>query len=73
MVYIPQTIDKDVRRTERKHPFFENDEAEGLKMLRRILISLSVYDPELAYVQGMNEIVAPLLLTLKVRRRILWS
>ena len=61
-----QTIDKDVRRTERKHPFFAEEGCVGLRMLRRLLITLSVYDPELAYVQGMNEICAPILLTLQV-------
>ena len=35
-------------------------------MLRRILITLTAYDTEVSYVQGMNEIVAPILLTLQV-------
>lgn len=55
-----------MRRTERQHPYFAAEDSEGLRMLRRILITLSVYDPEVAYVQGMNEIVAPLLLSLQV-------
>ena len=55
-----------MRRTERQHPYFTDDDSEGLRMLRRILITLSVYDAEVAYVQGMNEIVAPILLTLQV-------
>ena len=66
-IYLPQTIGKDVRRTERQHPYFSDDDSEGLRMLRRILITLSVYDTEVAYVQGMNEIVAPILLTLQVK------
>eukprot|EP00116_Pleurobrachia_bachei_P002125 sb/3462387/ len=59
-------LGKDVLRTERKHPYFEAEDSEGLRMLRRILITLSVYDTEVSYVQGMNELVAPLLLILKV-------
>ena len=54
-------------RTERKHPYYAAEDSEGLRMLRRILITISVYDTELSYVQGMNEIVAPILLNLKVR------
>ncbi|KAL5255973.1 hypothetical protein ACHWQZ_G011251 [Mnemiopsis leidyi] len=67
-----KTIGKDVRRTERHHPYFTDDDSEGLRMLRRILITLSVYDAEVAYVQGMNEIVAPILLTLQEESLTFW-
>ncbi|XP_063674607.1 uncharacterized protein LOC134811573 [Bolinopsis microptera] len=67
-----KTIGKDVRRTERQHPYFAEEDGEGLRMLRRILITLSAYDTEVSYVQGMNEIVAPILLTLQEESLTFW-
>ena len=37
-------------------------EGGGRQKLRRVLIAFTIYDPEICYVQGMNFIVAQLLL-----------
>ena len=42
-------------------------------MLRRILITLTVYDPEVAYVQGMNEIIGPVYYTLASDPNVEWQ
>ncbi len=40
-------LDKDVARTDRDHPFFANDDNPNLILLRDILLTHTVLDPEL--------------------------
>ena len=44
-------MDKDVRRTDRGHPFFARGGGPNLKMLRNILMSYAMYNFDLGYVQ----------------------
>eukprot|EP00035_Acanthoeca_spectabilis_P033127 m.22097 g.22097 ORF g.22097 m.22097 type:complete len:174 (-) comp5762_c0_seq2:664-1185(-) len=54
-------IDKDVARTDREHPFFAGDENPNLTALQNLLLAHTMLDPELGYVQGMNDIAGTLL------------
>ncbi|OAF69621.1 hypothetical protein A3Q56_02623 [Intoshia linei] len=53
-------IVKDVRRTDRELPEFEQDESQCLKDLFDILMTHTMDNFDLGYVQGMNDICAPL-------------
>eukprot|EP00123_Amoebidium_parasiticum_P018757 comp24281_c0_seq1/m.45348 comp24281_c0_seq1/g.45348 ORF comp24281_c0_seq1/g.45348 comp24281_c0_seq1/m.45348 type:complete len:475 (-) comp24281_c0_seq1:186-1610(-) len=56
------TIDKDVRRTDREVPFYAGDGNPNLTKLENILAVHSiVYRPELPYIQGQNEFASMLL------------
>jgi hypothetical protein len=54
-------IDKDVPRTDRDHPFFAGDDNPNLVALQNILLAHTILDPELGYVQGMNDIAGTIL------------
>lgn len=44
-------VDKDVRRTDRRHPFFAREGGAGLRALRAVLLSHVTYDADLGYCQ----------------------
>ena len=54
-------IEKDVFRTDRTHPFFEGDENKNIEMLQDILMTYIMYNFDLGYVQGMSDLLAPIL------------
>ncbi|KOB77648.1 TBC1 domain family member 15 [Operophtera brumata] len=55
---------KDVNRTDRTHPFYAGDNNPNLIVLEDILMTYVMYNFDLGYVQGMSDILAPLLLLL---------
>ncbi|KAL9251886.1 TBC1 domain family member 13-like protein [Drosera capensis] len=60
---IVEQIDRDVQRTHPDMPFFSEDSPfakSNRESLRRILIVFAKLNPGIRYVQGMNEILAPL-------------
>ncbi|XP_034827199.1 TBC1 domain family member 15 isoform X1 [Maniola hyperantus] len=57
-------VEKDVNRTDRTHPFFAGDNNPNLQVLQDILLTYVMYNFDLGYVQGMSDILAPLLLLL---------
>ncbi|KAK9725780.1 hypothetical protein RND81_05G168700 [Saponaria officinalis] len=60
---IIEQIDRDVKRTHPDMPFFSGDTAlakSNQEALRSILIVFAKLNPGIRYVQGMNEILAPL-------------
>ncbi|XP_046962059.1 TBC1 domain family member 15 isoform X2 [Vanessa cardui] len=57
-------VEKDVNRTDRTHPFFAGDNNPNLMVLQDILMTYVMYNFDLGYVQGMSDILAPLLLLL---------
>jgi len=61
-----KTIKLDLRRTYPEHAFFANKQTQ-LKMLN-ILFTWSKSHPEISYRQGMNELLAPILLINTVQR-----
>jgi len=54
-------IEKDIYRTDRTHPFFEGDDNENVEMLQEILMTYVMYNFDLGYVQGMSDLLAPIL------------
>jgi len=60
---ILEQIDRDVKRTHPDLPFFSAKSNQ--ESLRRILIIFSKLNPSIRYVQGMNEVLAPLFYVFK--------
>ena len=54
-------IEKDVGRTDRTHPFFEGDDNPNVQLLQDILMTYVMYNFDLGYVQGMSDLLAPIL------------
>eukprot|EP00037_Helgoeca_nana_P023718 m.246760 g.246760 ORF g.246760 m.246760 type:complete len:382 (-) comp26436_c0_seq1:721-1866(-) len=65
-------IDKDVPRTDRDHPFFAGDDNPNLVALQNILLAHTILDPELGYVQGMNDIAGTILYVMKHELPTFW-
>nr|XP_003221196.1 PREDICTED: TBC1 domain family member 15 [Anolis carolinensis] len=54
-------IEKDVNRTDRTNKFYEGQGNPGLILLHDILMSYCMYDFDLGYVQGMSDLLSPIL------------
>ena len=78
-------IDKDVARTDQTTSFFTVDKSGGndslsstvdknseLVKMRHILMTFTMFDFETGYVQGMNELLAPLLETIREEVLTFW-
>jgi TBC1 domain family member 15 len=53
--------DKDVLRTDRTNPYFEGDYNQNLEVMHDILMTYNMYNFDLGYVQGMSDLLAPLM------------
>ena len=58
---IERVIDNDVKRNDRKTDAFRDDESPNLVVLRRVLTAYSMYNRDTGYVQGMNDLLSPLI------------
>ncbi|KAG7165407.1 TBC1 domain family member 15-like [Homarus americanus] len=54
-------IEKDVNRTDRNHPFFEGEHNPNVTLLHDVLMTYVMYNFDLGYVQGMSDLLAPIL------------
>ncbi|KAL4641469.1 TBC1 domain family member 15 isoform X2 [Arapaima gigas] len=54
-------IEKDVNRTDRNNKFYEGPDNPGLILLHDILMTYCMYDFDLGYVQGMSDLLSPIL------------
>lgn len=54
-------IDKDVNRTDRTMPFYAGENNANITILRDVLMTYLMYDFDLGYVQGMSDLLAPIL------------
>ncbi|XP_039617852.1 TBC1 domain family member 15 [Polypterus senegalus] len=54
-------IEKDVNRTDRTNTFYEGTDNPGLLLLHDILMTYCMYDFDLGYVQGMSDLLSPIL------------
>nr|XP_029720113.1 TBC1 domain family member 15 [Aedes albopictus] len=54
-------IEKDVKRTDRAYDFFAGDDNPNLAKLQAILMTYVMYNFDLGYVQGMSDLLAPIL------------
>ncbi|GIL71169.1 hypothetical protein Vretifemale_1776 [Volvox reticuliferus] len=66
-------VDKDVRRTDRTHPFFAREGCLGLRALRNVLLTHVVFDRDLGYCQGMSDLAAPLLVIMRDEAEAFWA
>ncbi|XP_005104242.1 TBC1 domain family member 15 isoform X2 [Aplysia californica] len=58
-------IDKDVMRTDRTQKFFSGDKNPNLQVLYDILLTYCMYNFDLGYVQGMSDILSPILVVME--------
>lgn len=54
-------IEKDVKRTDRTQEYFAGDDNPNLSALQDILMTYVMYNFDLGYVQGMSDLLAPIL------------
>uniref|UniRef100_A0A672ZH35 TBC1 domain family member 15 n=1 Tax=Sphaeramia orbicularis TaxID=375764 RepID=A0A672ZH35_9TELE len=54
-------IERDVSRTDRHNTFFSGNDNPGLTLLHDVLMTYCMYNFDLGYVQGMSDLLAPLL------------
>ncbi|CAJ1055776.1 TBC1 domain family member 15 [Xyrichtys novacula] len=54
-------IEKDVNRTDRTNRFYEGLDNPGLVLLHDILMTYCMFDFDLGYVQGMSDLLSPIL------------
>uniref|UniRef100_A0A8C2HGB6 TBC1 domain family member 15 n=1 Tax=Cyprinus carpio TaxID=7962 RepID=A0A8C2HGB6_CYPCA len=54
-------IERDVNRTDRHNSFFSGNENPGLVLLHDVLMTYCMYNFDLGYVQGMSDLLSPLL------------
>lgn len=50
-----------MNRTDRNHPFFEGEHNPNVTLLHDILMTFVMYNFDLGYVQGMSDLLAPIL------------
>ncbi|KAK9506446.1 hypothetical protein O3M35_008384 [Rhynocoris fuscipes] len=55
-------IEKDVNRTDRSLPFFSGENNPNLSLLYDILMTYVMYNFDLGYVQGMSDLLSPILM-----------
>lgn len=58
-----RVIVHDVNRTDRSHIAFKEDDGPGLQMLSALLRAYCLYNPTIGYLQGMNDLYVPIILT----------
>ncbi|EDW87104.1 uncharacterized protein LOC6526270 isoform X1 [Drosophila yakuba] len=54
-------IEKDVKRTDRSLQFFAGEDNPNLTLLQGVLMTYVMYNFDLGYVQGMSDLLAPIL------------
>ncbi|KAK0397483.1 hypothetical protein QR680_002142 [Steinernema hermaphroditum] len=69
---VENTIIKDVVRTDRKNPFFAGDQNPNMDTMKNILLNYATVYPDINYIQGMSDLLAPLLVTLKNESDTYW-
>lgn len=58
-------IEKDVNRTDRTMPFYAGDNNPNLTILSDILMTYVMYNFDIGYVQGMSDLLSPILCLMK--------
>ncbi|KAK5884772.1 hypothetical protein CesoFtcFv8_018559 [Champsocephalus esox] len=54
-------IERDVSRTDRNNTFFSGNDNPGLTLLNDVLMTYCMFNFDLGYVQGMSDLLSPLL------------
>uniref|UniRef100_A0A1I8ERJ6 Rab-GAP TBC domain-containing protein n=1 Tax=Wuchereria bancrofti TaxID=6293 RepID=A0A1I8ERJ6_WUCBA len=63
-INIENAIIKDVIRTDRCKPYFAGDNNPNIDTMKNILLNYAFAYPEISYIQGMSDLLAPLLSTI---------
>lgn len=62
LMNVTRTIAQDVNRTDRTLPQFKNQDSPYLKMVSNILTAYAIYNKDTEYVQGMGDLLSPLII-----------
>lgn len=65
-------IEKDVSRTDRIHPDFEGDNNSNVMMMYDILMTYCMHNFDLGYVQGMSDLLSPILVVMQNEAEAFW-
>lgn len=65
-------IEKDVKRTDRNLEYFEGEDNPNLIKLQNILMTYIMYNFDLGYVQGMSDLLAPILMLMENEEDAFW-
>ncbi|KRZ68433.1 TBC1 domain family member 15, partial [Trichinella papuae] len=66
-------IEKDVARTDRTHSYYEGAENANLTLLSCLLMTYMMYHFDLGYVQGMSDLLSPLLMIFEDEVDAFWA
>uniref|UniRef100_F1KVQ5 TBC1 domain family member 16 n=1 Tax=Ascaris suum TaxID=6253 RepID=F1KVQ5_ASCSU len=69
---IENTISKDVVRTDRGNPFYAGDDNPNMEVMKNILMNYATVYPDINYIQGMSDLLAPLLSTIRDESDTYW-
>lgn len=58
-------IEKDVQRTDRNQAQFKNDDSKDLIQMNHILMTYNMLNFDLGYVQGMSDLLAPIMVVME--------
>ena len=58
-------VEKDIGRTDRSQPFYCGEDNPNVALLQDILMTYVMYNFDLGYVQGMSDLLSPLLFIMK--------
>jgi len=58
-------IEKDIGRTDRSHPYYVGEHNPNVALLQEILMTYVMYNFDLGYVQGMSDLLSPILFVMK--------
>lgn len=58
-------VEKDVNRTDRTDPYFAGEGNENVQLLHDILMTYCMYNFDLGYVQGMSDLLSPILIVMQ--------
>ncbi|GBM29361.1 TBC1 domain family member 16 [Araneus ventricosus] len=66
------TVEKDVVRTDRTHPFFAGEDNPNIEVMKNILLNYGFYNPKIGYTQGMSDLLAPILAAIQDESEAFW-
>jgi len=58
-------IEKDIGRTDRSHTYYVGENNPNVALLQEILMTYVMYNFDLGYVQGMSDLLSPILFVMK--------
>ncbi|XP_075530465.1 TBC1 domain family member 15-like isoform X2 [Dermacentor variabilis] len=65
-------VEKDVSRTDRTHVFYQGENNAKIEMLNDILMTYVMYNFDLGYVQGMSDLLSPILMVVDNEEDAFW-